>query len=58
MSVTVCIDGSPFLCVLVVFQELAEQYGSVDRALIVTGPAGGSLSFGYIEMARLKRRHA
>jgi len=51
MNATVCIDGLSLSVSSTDLHELAELYGSVARAWIVTTPAGGSLGFGYVEMA-------
>ena len=58
MSVTVCIDGLSGLVSSSNLQELAAQYGVVQDARIVTAPGGGSLGFGYIEMASAAEAHA
>jgi RNA recognition motif. (a.k.a. RRM, RBD, or RNP domain) len=51
MSVTVCIDRLSLFVSSERLYEVAEQSGTVDRAWIVTAPTGGSLGFGYVEMA-------
>jgi hypothetical protein len=51
MSVTVCIDRLSLFFSSERLYEVAEQSGKVNWAWIVTGPTGGSLGFGYVEMA-------
>jgi hypothetical protein len=49
MSVTVCIDRLLLSTSSSEIHRLTEQFGTVRHARIVTGPAGDSLRFGYVE---------
>jgi RNA recognition motif-containing protein len=44
------IDGLPLNCTELELREWFERYGTVSNAVLLTGPLGGHIGFGYVEM--------